>query len=476
MLTSSLLADLYILGMILTMGWHAWYCAQRGRWFVLDPLNAFWAGALVCYAWQPIAHFDTVAQWRGTDVGETTLLMALLSVVGVVVGYESGLGHRLTRRVAGMPAGLRPDRLILAALVLIALGIVGYGYFVASAGSLSAWLSVGRGGTRWENMNGYVAQLHSLLPVGVGLLLFHVELHRERTSLRVAAWLAAAVQWLWFIYLGSRSRTIVFALLMLAAYFLPKRRNPPLLLIPGMVAAMVVLVQFQTEYRGKFTNLSIWGNLDFEEVKASAPQWLVSGSSASGVSAGFEFNCAAAVVELVPDVVDYNYGYTHLELFTRPIPRAIWPDKIYPMYRAYTPLFREGRLSTTVIPNAKEYMLMGPSFTFVGHWYSVGGAIALIVAAILTGAMFRGIRGIYDRQPGNEGDVVLYASLVPLGFGEAAGEPLFFLFTLPFTLGPLLLVLWLCRAPVPTMTISNDSSEQADGGPPGASRGPVRGW
>ncbi len=462
MLTSSLLADLLLLAMVLAMGLHARACARRGQWFLLDPLNAFWAGALVCYVWQPIAHFDTLVSWRGGEVVETTLLMVLVSVVGLVVGYESRMGHRVGRSIPAMPARLRFDRLVLAALVLIALGIVGWGIFVASAGSWSEWISVGRGGTRMENLSSaYVAQLHSLLPVGVGLLLFSVEFHGVRGGWRMATWLVAGTQWLWFIYLGSRSRTIFFALLMLAAYFLPKRRNPPVWTIPVMAAAMVVLVQFQTTYRGKFTNLSIWGNLDYEEVKESAPQWLVSGASRSGVSAGVEFNCAAAVVELVPEVVDYNYGYTHLELFTRPIPRALWPDKIYPMYRAYTPLFREARLSTTVIPSAKEYLLMGPSFTFVGHWYSVGGPIALVIAAILTGVMFRGIRSIYDRQPGNEGDIVLYASLVPLGFGEAAGEPLFFLFTLPFTLGPLLLVLWFCRAPAPSVTTSSPPAEPA---------------
>jgi hypothetical protein len=75
--------------------------------------------------------------------------------------------------------------------------------------------------------------------------------------------------------------------------------------------------------------------------------------------------------------------------------------------------------------------------------------------------MFRAIRYIYDRQPGNEGDVVLYASLVPLGFGEAAGEPLMFLFTLPFTLGPLLIVLWWCRAPAASPAIASASAEQA---------------
>jgi len=446
MLTSSALGDVYLLAIVALIAWHARACARRGRLFILDPLNAFWAGVLVCYVWQPVIHHDTLVSWRGIEVVEKTLLMAVLAVLGVIIGYESRLGRGLVGFIPAMYPRLRPDRMAAASLALIGFGVAGYAYLVATAGGWSAWLSVGRGGTNWEEVSGYLAQLHSLLPVGVGLWLFHVELHGVRGPKRLIAWFAGAAQWSWFIYLGTRSRTIVFALLMLAAYFLPRRRNPPLLLVPIAMAALLVLVQFQGAYRSHFTDLTIFGNLDLQEVRAAAPDWFLKGSTRPGdVSTGMEFNCAAAAVEVVPDRVDYNFGYPHLELVTRPIPRALWPDKIYPALRAYTPLLREGNISATPIRTAKEYLLGGPAFTFVGHWYAVGGVVAVVLAAVLTGALFRGLRGVYDRRPDSEGDMVLYATLIPIGFGESASEPLMFLFTLPFTLFPLLLVLHLCR-------------------------------
>ncbi len=447
MLTSSVLGDVYLLAVVALIAWHARACALRGRFFVLDPLNAFWAGVLVCYVWQPVVHHESLVSWRGMEVIEKTLLMSVLAVLGVIIGYESRLGRGLVGFIPAMYSRLRPERLAAASFVLIGVGLAGYAYLVASAGGWSAWLSVGRGATNWEEVSGYLAQAHNLLPVGVGLWLFHVELHGTRGPRRAIAWAVGAAQWSWFVYLGTRSRTIVFALLMLAAYYLPRRRNPPLLLVPLAMAALLVLVQFQGAYRSHFTDLTIFGNLDLQEVKTSAPNWFLKGSSRSGdVSTGLEFNCAAAAVELVPERVDYNFGYPHLELFTRPIPRAVWPDKIYPALRAYTPLLREANISSTPIRTASENLLGGPAFTFIGHWYAVGGSVAVLLAAVLTGAVFRGLRGVYDRRPDSEGDMVLYAALMPIGFNECVSEPLAFLFTLPFTLLPLVLVLRLCRA------------------------------
>ena len=68
-----------------------------------------------------------------------------------------------------------------------------------------------------------------------------------------------ALLWLWFLYLGSRSRMIAQSLFMLTAYYLPRRRNPKWWLALLCFAGVYVAVNFQ-DYRGNFTNLSF--NLD----------------------------------------------------------------------------------------------------------------------------------------------------------------------------------------------------------------------
>jgi hypothetical protein len=143
--------------------------------------------------------------------------------------------------------------------------------------------------------------------------------------------------------------------------------------------------------------------------------------------------------------VPYNYGYGYLELFTRWIPRAVWPDKFYPQMEAVQGVLREAELSQANVRNTD--ILMGPAFTFVGHWYYVAGPVGLIFGGLLTGVLFRIIRTIYDRGNRSEGDILIYVSLIGIGFSEAASTPLAWLSTLPFVLGPLALILFLCRAP-----------------------------
>lgn len=448
-MTQSMTANISIVAIVIVIVAHSLYVWRRGRWLAFDPLNAFWAGAAVCYVFQPASYGDVYASWHATGVLEETLLWILFSLPFVIFGYESKLGVRLGKKFPSMPHRFVPWRLLGSAIVLVGLGLVGYVYLMSSAGGAAAWLAEGRGATDWGAVSGYVAQLEYVLPFGITLLLFHVSLHRTGRLMTLSAIVLCGAMWLWFVYLGSRSRTITFTVMVMAAYYLPKRRQPSVATLAGLFLALLVLVSFQASYRGHFTNLSFnLDQIDSEEAWANIlPTWLGGSAERTTVdtSAFAEFNCAMTVIELVPEHVDYNYGYSHLEILTRPIPRSMWPEKRYPHAEAYTPIMREGRLSTTVIPTADKELLMGPAFTFVGHWYSVGGPIALAIFGMLTGVMLRSIRTIHDRAPGNHGDVILFSSLIMLGFFELSSEPLFFVFNLPFTHGPLVLALLFAR-------------------------------
>jgi len=164
-----------------------------------------------------------------------------------------------------------------------------------------------------------------------------------------------------------------------------------------------------------------------------------------GVARGIEFNCVMTVIDLVPSHVPYNYGYPFLEIFTRWIPRAAWPDKVYPGLEAVFPLLLLGGLSDVWVPTSKEPLLMGPAFTFVGHYWAMGGPLALVLAGLLTGVMFRMIRTLYERNPGSEGDVILYANLIIIGFTEAAATPFVWIYSLPLTMLPVVVLLRFCR-------------------------------
>jgi hypothetical protein len=446
---STLLGDVLLLCIAGLMIAHTLSLISRKRLLLLDPLFAFWAGILVIYVGQPLSYRQIFIEWHSEELFETTLGWTLLGLLCVLCGYEWSLGMRLGLKLPQAPAQLSPVKLSTAGYGLIFLGVLGYLYLFASAGGVNEWLSVARGGTDYETISAYVAQLTDLLPLGVVLLLFQMHFHPAPLPKQIALWLLAALIWWWFLYLGSRSRLIGFTIGGMGAYYLPRRKSPPLALAGAVFLALFILSNFQGSYRDKFTNLSLnLDQIDMHEARETVFPFFLGGDptlQADAVSSGIEFNCVMSVVELVPDKVPYNYGYGYLELFTRWIPRAVWPDKFYPQMEAVQGVLREAQLSGANVRDTD--ILMGPAFTFVGHWYYVAGPIGLIFGGLLTGVLFQIIRTIYDRGNQSEGDILIYVSLIGIGFSEAASTPLAWLSTLPFVLGPLALILFLCRAP-----------------------------
>ncbi len=364
---------------------------------------------------------------------------------------------------------------------------MGYAYDMHAAGGASAWLSYPRGGSDLEYTSTYLLQLEYCLPAGVLLALFWVEFatspfamrngksHNRHSAdwsrhvpipqiglrpqagatsnpvYRLLSWSLATAVLLWIFYLGSRFRTITMVIGMLAAYYLPRRRDPPLLLLVAVFSVLFVATNFQAAYRGSFRNLSFnLREIDWQEARSAClPGWLGgTPAAAREISTGMEFNCVMNVVKLVPERIPYNYGYGHLELFTRLVPRTLWPGKRWPHLEAVQGVLKEADLSNS--NGGFSDLLAGPAFTFIGHWYYVLGPLGLIAGGLLTGVLLRFIRSLYDRCAGSEADILVYSQLIIIGFSEAAATPLYWLFSLPFSLLPILVLIKWCGKESPS--------------------------
>jgi hypothetical protein len=443
-----ILADFFLLGIAGLMIVHALSLLKRKRFLLLDPLFAFWAGIIIIYIGQPLSYSQIFIEWHSANVFIATLGWTLLGLFCVVAGYESALGVRLGLKLPPSPARLSPIRLSFAGYGLIFLGGLGYLYLFASAGGVDEWLAVPRGGTDYDNISGYLALLADLLPLGVVLLLFQTHFHPTPPLQKIVLWMVMALLWWWFLYLGTRSKLIGITIAGVGAYYLPKGKSPPVALAGGIFLALFILTNFQEHYRDKFSDLSLNLNqIDLREAEGNVLPSFLGGDPAlqnDAAASGMEFNCVMSVVELVPGQVPYNYGYGYLDIFTRWIPRALWAEKVYPQMESVQGVLIAAQLSDANVRDTG--LLMGPAFTFVGHWFYVGGPIGLIVGGLLTGVLFRAIRTIYDRGNRSEGDILIYVSLIGIGFSEAAATPFVWVSSLPFVLGPLVLILFLCRA------------------------------
>lgn len=447
--TPSIIDDLLIIAIAGTMALHSLRLASQRRWLAFDPLNFFWLFAFSTYVMQPIMFHNSLVEWNGQNMVTLALFYSFLAMVAVAVGYELATGVRLGLKLPVFPLRLNPVRFRNVGIVLIFLGLIGYAYLIASAGSLRAWLSVARGGTDYEAINAWYGQLAFFLPLGIILLNFHVEMHPEPQVFRFSVWALAVLNLLFMLYLGTRSRLISSSVMLMAAYYLPRRRNPPLALLVVMGLTLYIVANFQLYYRDKFTNLSLnIDQIDMQEARERiAPEFLGGNTAAreKDYNPAGEFNLVVTTIDLVPRDVPFNYGYGFLEIFTRPIPRAIWPDKRYPGVEAYQGVLRSlGNPSPATVRDTD--LIMGPAFTFVGCWYYAGGLLAVIVAGILTGMFLRLIRTIYDRDPSNESNILFYSQVAMIGASEAI-SPLGWIFWFPFAIIPLLIFFRICRQP-----------------------------
>lgn len=448
--TPSTLGAFLILALLALILGHAWVQWKSRRWMLLDPLNTFWGGVVVCYIQQPLLGADMFMSWHKDGVFEKALLATLVGLIFVVVGYELRFSSRLVRHVPLLPQRFDSDRLFQAATTVTVIGLIGHYFVISRSGGWSQFISVGRGAVDITQVQGYWPQLVYGVPAGAALLLFWAYLRPHGAITRVLVWTTAGLVWLWFLYLGSRSRVIVMTLVMLAAYYLPKRRNPPVWLSAAVFLALSIIVPFQGQYRWNFTNLSFnLDKLNAAEVKDAVLPGFLGGSKAAKratLTVGSEFNCVMAVVELVPEQVPFNYGYGHLEIFTRVIPRAIWPGKRYPHLESVQGVMREGGLSQSAIETSSGASLLGgPALTFTGHWFYVAGWLGMVLGGLITGILLRTIRSWYDQAAGNHSALIIYPFLLPIGFMEAASTPWYWVFYQPFVVLPFILVAYFCR-------------------------------
>jgi hypothetical protein len=458
--TSAPISSLLLVAIVLLIAGHTLYLMRRGRWLALDPLNAFWGGVVVVYIIQPIQFGDVTSSWHSPGILQATLAWALLAFGCVVLGYEASWGLKWGKALPHMPTRLNPGRVTMAGCGMIALSLVGYIYLIGTAGGFWTWLATPRGGTNWAVVNSYIATLIYLLPVGISLLLFRVNLWRTPAWAATIVWCLEGLFILWCAYIGSRSQVIAGVMTMLAVYYLPRRSNPPVWLMATCFLGLLLVVSFMASYRSYFANLSFnFEEMDFGEVEQRVlPEFLGGDAKLQKreVAGGQDFNCVMSVIDLVPQEVDFNYGSCLLEFVTRLIPRSVWPDKVYPHYEAFTPICEKARLSSWIVPTSQRLILAGPAFTFVGHWFAVGGPFALVAAGFLTGCMFRMIRTIYQRTAGSQGDKILYLFLMPIGFGEAAATPMFWIFGIGVFLVPIVALLFICREASAPTTLLGD--------------------
>lgn len=422
----------------------------RQAFHVFSVLTVFVAGFFIVYVKQPLEAYEKVSTKYGLGIVENIIGIAIISLIFVFIGYESCKKNKLLKILPDPPRELNIQRLYLFGFVLIIIGAYAYNIQFSSAGGFWRWAAQARGGTDWENISGYVVQLANLLPLGVLFIAFGASLHRKNILMNTAAILLAIFVAMLFIYVGSRSRLIMWTMSLLYVLYSPAKRNPPLW-VPGILFVLLIpITEFLAINRASIRDLNFYANeVNWDETKLALLPGFMKDPFEKSVTynpnSGSDLICVAAVVSMYPKDIEYNLGTPLLELLTHGIPRAIWTEKRYPHYEAFTDVLWRSGLSSNWVTYGKTNILTGPAFTFIGHWYSMLGLVSIIIASLVTGYFYKLLDRWRYSEIGHQGRMILFLPVLSIGFSDAVATPLFWLFEMPIQLILMFIIIRLCN-------------------------------
>ena len=428
------------------------YADHRARgWYFFNPINSFWIAYIYAGAVQPFLARDKWVAFYDEATLVSTLGMFLVLGLAIHLGYNAALGGRLEQRVPAFPVP-SSRKVFWCGAFLLGVGLVGYAIVIGASGGWARWSSNPRDYTNF-NLSGYVYTLPRVATLGIMVLLCHAfSLRPARWGYRAAVVALALLNLSWQVYSGTREGTIMMLIILVGSIYGAQNRNPSLPAIGVLVALAFFVFGFIPTYRRQFRKLSFNITETPRQVINNSFDFYTNPDGAKGTQAGddkpdlwSDFGMAISVAYYVPSHLDYDYGQMLLEIFTRPIPRALWPDKNYPEGEAWDRFHRVSGVSD--VTNL-EGLRSGPSPTMVGKYFYIGGWLGLLLGGAFSGILLRAVATYLRRNRHLVTGAIFGVASAGLGAMEMI-HPLSWSVNLwlPTIAFPFALMVWLVRDP-----------------------------
>ena len=209
-----------------------------------------------------------------------------------------------------------------------------------------------------------------------------------------------------YVSYSPRLRFQFLAWMITIGYYLTRHIKPAVKTIYFAIGMVVVLVLFSVA--GVLRNPSFWGASKTELVSESFDR----------IKAAEDVNFIDGFImmyEVYPRYLDFTYGMQHLEIFLRPIPRTLWPNK---------PL--AGWFQNYAAKYGTQQVTIGFSPTIYGVFYTETGISGLFIFGIIWGWLLSYLYRSFSGFASDLGPLlvgVLLASLVPiLRSGDLPGD------------------------------------------------------
>ncbi len=453
----------FLLAAIVAVPIYSLYLDHRARgWYFFNPINSFWVAFVYAGAVQPFIGRDKWIPFYGEAVFTGALAMFLALGIAVHLGYNARIGPPIARRLPAFP---RPDgrKVFWCGMLALIIGLIGYAIVINASGGWVRWSSNPRDYTNFK-LSGYVYTLPRVATLGIMILLCHAYALRPISQpYRLAVLALALLNLSWQVYSGTREGTIMMLIILVGSIYGAQKRNPPLAAIGVLVALGFFVFGFIPTYRTRLRKLTFNTTDTPRQVLENSFAFYSDSNGEKNQSDDpdlwSDFGMAISVNYYVPSQIDYDGGQMLLEIFTRPIPRAIWPDKNYPEGEAWDRFHRVSNVSE--VTNL-EGLRSGPSPTMIGKYYYIGGWLGLILGGFFSGVLLRAVADYLRRNRHLVTGAIFGVASAGLGAMEMI-HPLSWSINLwlPTIAFPFALMIWLVRdtkPSVPSATVVTDGN------------------
>lgn len=337
----------------------------------------------VMFVGRPIADLLTQNTVHiGLDIStmfDLALVATLVAIVAFEVGYFSPFSLCF-RRIVRMGTAVNAARTLSATVGLVVIALTLFTIFLAKNGGIGTLVAMSAGRRTQDDAifcanTAYLYNgINALFPASV--ILYGMSVLRRSTTLKVCAWLIAAVPTAFYLMRGDRSVLIsLLAIPIFRALYEGKRPRGRSMLLVGITAVclMGAIRQFRNvEGRENFGSES--KNSLFNPVGAALD--ILNGNDAE------MFDGIANEMTIVPRLFPFHPGGVLLAIPVRMLPRVWFPNK---------PMELNDALYATLWPDHYAKTRAGFALSVVGPFYADTGFVKVFVGMFGIGVIFRGM-------------------------------------------------------------------------------------
>ena len=387
----------------------SWHNLSKNGWDITQPFYYFLIAYIGLYSFQAWGLMTIAQQYYGEELLFKSMLLAIVGLVMFYLGYASQLSLNIARKIPTPTPPTEQQSLINLSLFWIVIGILAQVVFIDKSGGAEVYFSVARGFGAYKDNTAYLYLLKWVIFPGLVIGFVAIASGYVAPWKKIFLYLAGKGFWLFQVISAQRAGVIMVGILLLACYYLPKKRKIPVwsallaFLIVFYVTGMICLFRGEMYFGSSFEGFKTYFSNPLEkQVEDLSRSYIGAGGDKSAPTR--EFLMYINFVNIIPDKVEYAYGRFYADYLVNWIPLVIWPNRIS-FFQEYKAQLSHG------IP----FSIRGAVFTILGEYYLNLGIPGIILGCFVTGLLLGILFQWKFLHPNNPGVLIVFLSFFQIG-------------------------------------------------------------